>query len=837
MGRLSTLLALALLVFIWVGTALYLELDRKKSLQAARDDSANIVHIFDDHVSRSIKEIDKSLLFIRHAWEADPDVFDLPAWTTNSYLLSDLTVQMALIGPDGRLLATNVVRKAEPMDLSDREHFRVHATRAVDELFISKPILGRATGKWTIQLTRRLAHPDGTFAGVLVASLDPYHLSNIFEQIELGPAGAITLFGTDGVIRARGGLAPAILGRSIVDTPLFKEMMSRPSGHHFGPGTLSGGERLVAWRRLKDFPLLVTVGLEKRDFMAAYGETRDLFLAIASGLSVVILAVMTLGVRHELHLARARAAEIEGERRIADKSQELEATLSGMNQGIVMLDGEGRLRVINRRAEELFATLCDPPLVGEPLPDVVSDLFATPPQSGGSRREVAMPDGTDLECDVTAMPDGGRLHTLTDITEHKRIQATLADARDRAEAATRARTAFLTTMSHELRTPLNGIVGMALLLEDGGDPAEQTEYLATIRRSAESLLCIVEDVLDVTRLEADGITFESLPLDPTDTLRSAVALVGETAREKKLSLEIAIDLDVPTAVLGDAGRLRQVLLHLLGNAVKFTDRGSVRAHLTRVPDRTGEVPALAFHVEDTGIGIAPENLPLLFQDFAQLDGSLTRRFGGTGLGLALARRLAEKMGGTLSATSEPGRGSVFTLMLPAPPTTLDVPSTTEADPVALRASNRERAITTASDGVRPRSLDVLVVEDNPTNTLIAIRLLKTLGHRATAVADGLEALHALKSKTYDLVLMDLMMPRMDGLAATRAIRAGETLQPDVPIVALSANAFREDRATALTAGADTFTAKPVTRESLAKAIEDASNRSAEPSTAPLRDVG
>ncbi len=815
MGRLSSLLAIALLVFVWVGTALYLELDRKKTAQAAAGNSSNIARIFEDHVSRSIKEIDKTLLFIRHAWEAAPENFDLPAWTTNAYLLHDLTVQMALIGPDGRLIATNVDRAAEPMDLADREHFRIHADRATDELFISKPVLGRATGKWTIQLTRRLARADGTFAGVLVASLDPYHLSKIFEDIDLGSEGAITLFGIDGIIRARGGLNTSILGRSIVDTSLYREMMAHPIGMFFGPGTLSGGTRLVAWRRIKDFPLIVAVGIDQKDFMADYQDRRDLFLDIAAGLSLVILAVMLLGVRHEMRLARARAVESESERRIAIKSQELESTLFGMNQGIVMLDAHGRLRVINRRAVELLSTICDTPVGGEPLPDVVASLLASTPEAS-PRREIAMPDGTDLECETTAMPDGGTLHTLTDITETKRVQANLADARDRAEAASRARTAFLATMSHELRTPLNGVVGMTTLLSDCSDESEREEYLDTIRRSAESLLRIIEDVLDVTRLEANRIAFDNTPFDPAATLRSTVELVAQEAHRKNLSLDVVVDPEVPRAVLGDSERLRQALLHLLGNAVKFTETGGVTAHLALLEQLPGDVPRLAFRIEDTGIGIAPENLPLIFQDFAQLDGSLTRRFGGTGLGLALSRRLAEKFGGSIEVASIPDRGSVFTLVLPAPLAAAgSIPladvgaSTVSGHPVAEEL---------------PPDLAILLVEDNPTNTLVASRLLQNLGHRVTSVGDGLAALEALRERLYDVVLMDVMMPRMDGLTAMRAIRAGETARADLPIVAISANALKEDRAAALAAGADAFASKPVTSESLTSAIREAFSR-------------
>jgi len=809
--RLSTFLTLLVLVLVWGGVYAYLDMDRKWTVDAAVAKSANIARLFDEYVSNTIKSIDKNLIFLRHARESEPTDFDLPAWTTNSYFLRDMTVQMALIGADGVLVSTNVDRHAKHMDLSDREHFRVHADRAGDELFVSKPVLGRATGKWTIQLTRRVSNPDGSFGGVLVASLDPYNLSSFFDRIDLGKNGAITLIGDDGVIRARGGLDRETLGRSLVGTPLHRAMQGASEGLYKGEGPVGPGERMIAFRHLKDFPLSVSVAEDEAEVLAPHLEKRRWLVWSAVGVSVAVAALMFIGIGHEMRLIRATRGRLADGRRIARKSQELEATLARVGQGIVMSDGDGRLRVINRRAVVLL-DLATEPQVGEPVPDHLVRLFALDIREDDTRdHQIA---GRDVEISTTEMPDGGMLVTLTDISIHRRNAAVLAEARDRAEAATRARTAFLATMSHELRTPLNGVVGTIGLLEQEDDAEERALYLRTMRRSAEHLLQIIDDILDITKLEADRVGFERRPFEVAALVRTATDLVASPAQEKGLTIEVDLDTAVPAVLSGDAGRLRQVLVNLLGNAVKFTETGTVTVRVDLESECLfSDVAALRIRVEDTGIGIAEEDLGHLFVKFSQLDGAITRRFGGTGLGLAISRELVEKMGGRIDVASRLGEGSTFTVVVPleiaAAGAVASAPAAVEASPVTAVG------------------LDVLLAEDNPTNTLVATRLLEKMGHRVVAVADGRAAVEALAVGRFDLVLMDMMMPVMDGLTATRLIRSGDRATADIPIVALTANALAEDRDAALAAGADTFVTKPVTVEKLLSALVAAMRTSAQ----------
>jgi signal transduction histidine kinase len=636
-SRLSTLLGLTLLLFLWIGAGLYIRLDREKTIEASVQETRNLARLFEEHVSRSIKEIDQTIQFVRRSYELDPVGFDLPGWTATEGLLHDLTVQIALIAPDGHLIATNVSRTPPAMNLSDREHFRVHFGTTEDKLFISKPVLGRATNKWTIQLTRRMSKPDGSFGGVIVASLDPSYLARFFEQIDLGPHGAITLLGTDGVIRARGGVLASDLGRSIEGTELFKQVLHEGTGTRIGEGNATKGTRIVSFRTMKQFPLAVMVAEAEDDVLADFGSRQTIVVVTAGALSIVLLIVMAVSLRHEIRILQARSAQRKSEARERRKTLELEATLHHMSQGIIMIDAKRHLRVINPLAIRLLATE-ELPRIGERLPDdIEATLARTDARTvDGSRVETDLGNGIIVQIARQDMPDGGYLYGLTDISEHKRAESILADARDRAEAGVRARTSFLATMSHEIRTPLNGVIGMTHLLESCSEE-ERAVYFQTMRKSAEHLQQIIEDILDVSKLEADRMVFDFLPFTLADIVKTSVGMVEAIAHEKALDLSVAIDPALPERLMGDPGRIRQVMLNLVGNAVKFTNAGNVTVTVDSVAAEPN--PFLRIRVSDTGIGIAPEDRDRLFHDFAQLDGSITRRFGGTGLGLAISRKL------------------------------------------------------------------------------------------------------------------------------------------------------------------------------------------------------
>ncbi|CAK0756959.1 two-component system, sensor histidine kinase [uncultured Gammaproteobacteria bacterium] len=509
------------------------------------------------------------------------------------------------------------------------------------------------------------------------------------------------------------------------------------------------------------------------------------------------------------------------ERGLTDRQERLSAILNTVVDGIITIDRNGIIETFNPAAAIIFGYSAHEVigqnikvLMPNPYQDEHDGYLRRFLKTGEARvigigREVVgrRKDGTTfpMELAVNEMGvQGQRMFTgiVRDISERKRIEAEL-------QRASQAKNDFLAVMSHELRTPMTGILGMADLLLGSPMPADQRNFVAKLKQSAEILLVLLNDILDFSKIEAGQLTLERIDFSPRQVATEVIDLFQGKASERGnlLCLETG---PLPAAVKGDPTRVRQVLLNLVGNAAKFTEAGSVDVNVTQIEPTENGVPRLSFKVTDTGVGMTELQLAGLFQPFSQADASTTRRFGGTGLGLVICRRLIEAMGGEISVRSTPGRGTTITFVIPAE----------TGDPAALiLAAEQAPALPEAVEGAtEARGLHLLLAEDNDTNRMLIATALQRLGHQVVTVDNGQRAVEAVQGGNFDLVLMDMQMPVMDGPTATRAIRSLPSPQGTIPIVALTADLHAEARCRTAQIGFDDFLTKPVNWRQLSEVI-------------------
>jgi two-component system sensor histidine kinase/response regulator len=553
------------------------------------------------------------------------------------------------------------------------------------------------------------------------------------------------------------------------------------------------------------------VAYQEAPQLASFQREFRLFVALAGAL---LLLVALAGWRMRIIHARLAAERAELERLAESMGEALyrtdaDARIAYVNPAFTALLGFTPDEALGRGAHDLFHVSPQNPTPAEACP-----ILQTVRRGARFNGEETFYDkaGQPIPVEVVSVPleeagrHAGSVTVFHDLRKQRELHAALIAAKEAAEANARAKSEFLANMSHELRTPMNGVIGMTdlLLMEDLAPP--QREYAETIRASAEHLLALLNEILDFSKIEAGAMPIERVPLDPGALIGETLALFRPQAAQKGLHLTAEIAPTLPRVAMGDPLRIRQVLANLIGNALKFTHTGGV----TVTADwRDGR---LILAVSDTGIGMDEATRARLFSPFMQADSSTTRQYGGTGLGLAITKRLVELMKGAISVESTPGQGSTFRIELPLP----------AADAAPAGADDALRRDGAAGDETgNGGGLSILLAEDNRVNQRVAAAMLEKLGHRVTVANDGREAVERWRQGRFDLILMDALMPEMDGFAATRAIRALE--QPTgghVPIIALTASVFEDDRQQCLAAGMDGFCPKPITLERLKTLLEE-----------------
>ncbi len=499
------------------------------------------------------------------------------------------------------------------------------------------------------------------------------------------------------------------------------------------------------------------------------------------------------------------------------------STISSLNEAFETLTGWSCDQWLGRP----LASLIHPQDLAHADARIQQTLRGESPPAFELRLSTRSGEYLDAELTMTQLVESeavsGILAIAHDLGDRKRVQQALRAAKEEAEAASLAKSDFLANISHEIRTPLNAIIGLTSLLLDGTLEPELANYVETIRSSGDTVLALINDILDFSKIESGMMELEEQPFSLRDCLTEPLDLVAAEADAKGIAMGCKLETSCPEVVIGDVTRLRQILVNLLSNAVKFTKAGEIEV-IARCRGRVEEDRLkLELAVRDTGIGIAPEKMGKIFQSFSQADASTSRKYGGTGLGLTISQRLAELMGGRLWAESEPGKGSTFFC-------SFKVRRAAESDrPPAARKAGRkiDRQLG------RRMPLRILVAEDNVVNQRVAQLLLRRMGYRADLAADGREVIDCLKRQRYDLVLMDVQMPHLDGLEATRLIHEKWASEERPRIVATTAIARPGDRDRCLAAGMDDFIGKPIRTEELQAAlIRGARARGLEPVPAP-----
>jgi signal transduction histidine kinase len=761
-------------------------------------------------LNRTLVEIDLTLAGLNDV-VAPQGVLDVP---TAERALSALIRRnlefhdLAVVDADGKVLAAGRPQ-SQRLGLPLTPAFRDRTlAQTAPVLAVSEPLKSLSTPEKEIYFARPFTLPSGERL-LAVAEVPVSIVATILAQSVQIPGMVVTLERNDGQLLTSVPASDAKLGKRLSTALAESVLTGKPAR---AAGRLDGEPAMMAARPSLYRSLRISAGIPIDTALADWRRDRVLIWGAAAAF---VLMFIVAGCATHWQLRRRERAQIE----IARAKQIMDRALASMADGFLLCDSQDKVVAWNARYVEMLPWVGPVIAVGVPFESLVdATAFAIAPvqrrfastdewkqrrmslrASGDATLEHELTDGRVIHVIERRTADGGTVSVLRDITTAERE---LTRAKAAAETANQAKSQFLAAMSHEIRTPLNGVLGMNSLLLKTELTVEQRSYARTIRSSGKALLTLINDILDLSRVEAGRLDLVIAEFDVRALLGEVVASVSTRAKEKKLQVDVQMQPSVPSILLGDEGRLRQVLFNLLGNAIKFTDHGSVTVEVVH-RELTASRIELYIAVRDTGIGIPQTALPTLFERFIQADTGIARRYGGSGLGLSISKGLIDLMGGRIQVDTAVGRGSTFRVTL-----ALD-----KGEPRVLVALDTRTDVSFGLVGLR-----VLVAEDNGVNQLVVGAVLDKLGLEYDVACDGVDAVSRARTGVYDLILMDIHMPNLDGLAATRQIRAMDSPVAMIPIIALTASAMVADREEYMAAGMDGHVSKPVEARDIAQAI-------------------